>query len=622
MKRLREWILDGDVKRRNLPNALRRQQSDMVVENQTETLHTVPIFQVVKDADVDKFLEIVESDPHQLDVRGPVGETPLLMSFLFGHPKMKTAAREIIAVQPTLAQQQYTGLEYLGENALHISIVNKDFDAVRFLVETNPEVLKGRAKGTFFQDKDVQYGELPLFFAACTGQTNVVSYLVEMGADLTAVTETDGDTILHIVVRHNMTDMYDYLLQLIESHGIDKDLLRRKVNYQGFTPFTLSAHLGHIKSFQHLLMQDEVILWVYGPKRCRCVPIDELDTPWFTPKSNNSSSSSQSTALISSIDAPRRGALQTIVESEQLEVLMLPIVKELLKRKWTRFISHYFYLRCGIMVLYVIAFSVALISRTMMIADTIVVAGAVYKFSIELNEMRQSVTSYFSGHGCMFMENVASLLYCVSVFGAVVARSLNHSWLDDVFITLSALFLWSYVLWLLIGFRLTGPFVIMLGKMLLKDVLCFSLIYSAFLFGVSQAFYILFNEDGVEAFARRLQTTFLIMLGEFSLDDYRDTDRFPIIKTFVLILYLILVAVVLLNVLIAMMSSTYASISDDADRVWHLEWARIIFSIENEVSEAGPMSKYWIEINGKRYLQIIETDTEGYLKQRQQSSID
>lgn len=75
-----------------------------------------------------------------------------------------------------------------------------------------------------------------------------------------------------------------------------------------------------------------------------------------------------------------------------------------------------------------------------------------------------------------------------------------------------------------------------------------------------------------------------------------------------MITFIVVVSILLLNLLIAMMGDTYARISQEADKRWHLEWARIIFSVENEMSEAErlhPENKYWTLINDKRYLQVL-----------------
>jgi len=48
----------------------------------------------------------------------------------------------------------------------------------------------------------------------------------------------------------------------------------------------------------------------------------------------------------------------------------------------------------------------------------------------------------------------------------------------------------------------------------------------------------------------------------------------------------------------------------------HLERARIVFAIENEMSTKErnlPTNKYWTNIDGERYLQVEEVDDKGFV---------
>ena len=80
-----------------------------------------------------------------------------------------------------------------------------------------------------------------------------------------------------------------------------------------------------------------------------------------------------------------------------------------------------------------------------------------------------------------------------------------------------------------------------------------------------------------------------------------------------IVTYVVIVVILLLNLLVAEMGDTYSKGIDHADRSWLLERARIIFSIEYELSEEErlePANRYWITIAGKRYIQVEEIDEE------------
>jgi hypothetical protein len=52
------------------------------------------------------------------------------------------------------------------------------------------------------------------------------------------------------------------------------------------------------------------------------------------------------------------------------------------------------------------------------------------------------------------------------------------------------------MLFFVMAFQLTGPFVVMIYEMLFNDVLRFFIIYIVFLAAFSQAFFILFDNNG------------------------------------------------------------------------------------------------------------------------------
>ncbi len=143
---------------------------------------------------------------------------------------------------------------------------------------------------------------------------------------------------------------------------------------------------------------------------------------------------------------------------------------------------------------------------------------------------------------------------------------------------------WGYMLFFVMAFRLTGPFVVMIYQMLLNDVLRFFIIYIVFLAAFSQAFFILFDNNGknrktkkqenidfvylgFSGFLVSVKQCFLGMLGDFDLDAYTDTS-FQYISVTLLVIYIIVVTILLLNLLIAMMGDTYGNVIEGATQIW------------------------------------------------------
>lgn len=122
------------------------------------------------------------------------------------------------------------------------------------------------------------FGEYPLFFAACTNQPYLVEYLVKQGADLNAI-DSNGNTILHLMVLHNLPKMYDFIENLWKnSLNQGTTLLWKRTNCDNLTPLTLAASTGNKDMLSHLIEKGREVQWSYGPVTCVLYPLEELDT--------------------------------------------------------------------------------------------------------------------------------------------------------------------------------------------------------------------------------------------------------------------------------------------------------------------------------------------------------
>jgi len=196
-------------------------------------------------------------------------------------------------------------------------------------------------------------------------------------------------------------------------------------------------------------------------------------------------------------------------------------------------------------------------------------------------------------------------------------------------VCITLLITWSYTLTLLLGFKLTGPLVIMMMQIYTRDVFRFVLIYALVLFGFAGAFYALEESDngssnGFEIFFNRLRLLFFVLLNSFDLSTFLDgiAERYQPLSFILLILYIVTLTIMLLNLLIAMMGDTFNSTKDEADKVWHMSYAQIIVSLESEMSESDLQKeeiRYWLEEDGNKYLQMEEIDPEHYRGKKKRS---
>lgn len=654
-------------------------------EEQTEVSRSSGnIWNAILTANEEQVFALVEKDAKIIDSRGPVGETPLHMCFLFHSPAHLELAKKIMDRFPHTITAEYAGSEYGGENVLHIAIINQDFPSVKMLVSREPKLLTGRAHGNFFKEGQAcYYGEYPLSFAGCTNQPDMVTLLLDHGADMEAVDGQNGNNILHMLVIHNLPEMYsfvkkEYIKRVKNRRGeLDNsgnkfvDLWLRP-NNDGLTPFTLAANLGQKDMFSFLLEETKQMQWTYGPVSCFIYPLQELDL-------HISKEGDHSPVL--------PGALELIMNNAHVELLMHPRMIDLVKQKWDRFAQRIFKQRFTTVLMYLILFTITTVIRQsvehismheekwaafggdeggeataaaalraaqeaaqasgngngdgsldvdpldpatwrdtwcyffyaypplLWLLQLAVFAGAMWKGNKEVSEMWASGLSYFSSSGSALLENTLSCLYCLSIFVATFLQLIGSP-LERAVLAAASITGWSYLFFFLLAFRLTGPMVVMIYQMLMNDVLRFCVIYLVFLMGFAQAFFVLFESVGWSGFIVSIKTCFVAMLGDFELDQFADTP-YTAVSVGLLVVYVVTITILLLNLLVAMMGDTYEKINEAAEMQWHLERARIVFAIENEMSSEereDPRNKYWTNVDGARFLQVLEVRPDHFKK--------
>eukprot|EP01126_Amoeba_proteus_P066188 TRINITY_DN952_c0_g2_i2.p1 TRINITY_DN952_c0_g2~~TRINITY_DN952_c0_g2_i2.p1 ORF type:complete len:675 (-),score=115.81 TRINITY_DN952_c0_g2_i2:153-2177(-) len=650
-------------------------------------------------ADEEAVFRLLAENKNLLRERGPVGDTPFHSCFLYNTPKHQELARKLVAYDNSIVNDVYEGELYGGENALHISVVNQDIEMVKFLIRSSPDkhaLMSCQTTGTFFQEGNRCYfGEYPLFFAASTGQLDIVEFLVKEGADVFAI-DSNGNTILHLLVTHNRMNIYGAIEKILirESNKLKKKSrvskghaskkssrnkrisdrtstrdealsekpqhdyfsLRKVLNNRGHSPLTLSAALGHVDMFSSLLVRMKETQWKFGPVSCNLYPLDELDTPFQGTELENENF---------------RSAIQVIVYEQQVALLSNKHVASLMEKKWQRFAKSIFFTRLGFTLFYLLCLIISIFLRSnlsdedrdhesffeypentffgkylsalsiyriqeysshiiLYLCDLVVIFLAGFKLSSELREISNiGHKKYFSGSGALLLENVLSLLHTLLIYvvfgiklvlsGMKVGSSSRElldrvELLEDCFLAIAVLVGWSYLFFFLLGFKLTGPLVIMVLRMLTTDVVRFLAVYIVFLGSFSQAFFILYNEHGFFEFLNRVKLTFMVMLGDIELDSYIELPG-SFLATPLIVFYVLVVTIMLLNILVAMMGSTFNAIYEDADKEWQVQWAKIIFSIENEMTDEERCQencKYWCDIDGKRYLQVEDYDPSYY----------
>ncbi|XP_062582287.1 transient receptor potential cation channel subfamily V member 5-like isoform X4 [Saccostrea cucullata] len=582
-----------------------------------------------------------------IDQRGSVGETILHLCLLNATAIHADLAKRLIQAFPKMINDIYLADEYFGESILHIAIVNEDPAMVKFLLDNGADVQE-RACGNFFCPDDqkssrmdsydhewvdvtektnyeghVYFGEYPLSFAACLGQEECVRLLVAKGANPN-VQDTNGNTVMHMLVIHDRkyaskkieldnspADMFNLLLDL----GARLDIKNR----QGLTPLTLAATLTRKEMYEHILERIRQVCWIYGNVTCAGYPLKDIDT------------------ISETGDINRNSALNLVVygtEDGHLD-MMDGLIVELLKDKWKTFVGHRFYRRFAIFFLYFILFMFAFILRpgsdlcptktastdnttvtqtsavttesdgcylikacrtedkVRFALEILVLIGAIWYIFIAMKEIfHQGFRVFFTtlkGAPAKAMFLLSDVLVVLMLPG----RALCQHEYEDIIAVFAILFTAPYFLFFCRGFKIVGPFVVMIYKMIAGDLLRWIIIYLVFIIGFSQAFYIAFVNGTCDpssdpcVFLSPIESIvgmFAMNVGEFE-DIYGtfDSSEYPTVVKIIFMIYMIMVTLLLVNMLIAMMGNTYQLINE-TQKEWFRQWAKIVLVVEQSVT--------------------------------------
>ncbi|XP_050673208.1 transient receptor potential cation channel subfamily V member 5 isoform X2 [Leptidea sinapis] len=594
-----------------------------------------------------------------LKERGAVGETIMHLCLLNATSLLADLAKRLLRFYPKLINDIYMSDEYYGESVLHMTIVNEDPTMVKFLLDAGANYHE-RCFGNFMCPEDqkasrsdsldhewvnvqpdtnyngyVYWGEYPLSFAACLGQEECYRLILARGADPDKQ-DTNGNTVLHMLIIYDKMNTFDMAYEVGASLNLR--------NVQNLTPLTLAAKLARTELFFHILNIEREIYWQIGATTCAAYPLGQVDTI------------DTETGLIS-----KDSALNLVVfgeKDEHLELLEGMLI-DLLKTKWNTFVKFRFYRQ---FILFSCYFLVSLVCFTLrpgppdravnatvvnttvvsVINDTALVDVATDApkesdmegwwedltedcrlMNFDTTQAKVRISSelllwfgalIYIGAALreakflglkMFIENLSTvpsrvmfLFSCLLMVALPTLRLWCAEEEEDHLAVIIMLTTAPYFLFFCRGFKTVGPFVVMIYRMVMGDLLRFVCIYLVFVMGFSQAYYIIFlsfdnpnTPEGVDdsisnpmpSPMESIMAMFLMSLTSFSdyFSAFDRTDHETEAKL-LFVIYMIIVAILLVNMLIAMMGNTYQKIAETRNE-WQRQWARIVLVVERGV---------------------------------------
>eukprot|EP00050_Salpingoeca_kvevrii_P002358 m.191351 g.191351 ORF g.191351 m.191351 type:complete len:966 (-) comp10593_c0_seq1:1716-4613(-) len=560
-----------------------------------------------------------QSPANNFFVRDPNGATVLHVAILLDSTE---AALFLIEAFPGLIDLQYDGTQivtssgtaspspYQGESALHLAVVKRNMDVIDALLAAGC-ALDSQVEGIFFQrspniHKDgpgtLYFGGTPLHFALCTQQLDVVQKIVDDSPSTLWDTDQYGNNVLHLCVLYELVDECEFLLQLEaalplelqhaqgEKFSGDSRLLAT-LNKEQLTPLHLAAKKGRIHLFRLLLNRQALPHWTFGPVAEFVYPIDDLDTA----------------ARRFDAGSSRKSVLEIVVNEAKMsgdpcygKLLEATPIKELLDHKWKTFARTLFMVRLAIYTAFLAVLSITFaytdVDRKplrggddlILIGELIILSYAVWRLGSEGYNMYRAIRDDeidYIGREYFFFQIIGTstwvllVLYCIHDFLGFSVHSAR------IIMSLSFLGAWVYLLELVQGMRGYGRFVLLLQAMIEKTFF-WGMLYLAVVLGWSGALMVIYAGYGQNeflTFRHCMLTTFQWTFGEMT-DDLGTSFSEPV-AYFLFVTYLMLVAIIMLNMLIAILTSSHDQSSKDANALSLMLWAWMVLRLEYHAPE-------------------------------------
>ncbi|XP_072280058.1 transient receptor potential cation channel subfamily V member 5 [Pyxicephalus adspersus] len=574
---------------------------DVVHMLQQKRIRECPILNAAKENDVGTIRKLLDCATTDVYVRGVVGETALHVAALYDNLE---AAKLLLEAAPDLVNQTFTSALYKGQTALHIAAVNQNINLVKLLIQKGADVCSPRATGTFFSYSQLNlfyFGEHVLSFAACVGNEAIVRLLIENGANIQAQ-DSYGNTVLHILtLQPNQIIscvMYDLILSYDDkANGED---LQTIPNHMGLTPFKLSASEGNTEMFQHLLKKRKQVQWSFGPINSVLYDLSGIDSR-----------------------GEDQSVLELVVSSKKREarhILEMTPVKELVSLKWRSCGRPYFWLLASVYLLYMVCVTACCTyrpltsitkpndSRNSMImiqmplrdayvtnedyirlaGELISVIGAVVILLLLIPDLlRVGATRYFGQTVLGGPFHIIIIIFACMVMAVLVMRVSNSDG-EAAPMSIALVLGWCYILYFTRGFQMLGPFTIMIQKMIFGDLLRFCWLMAVVILGFGAAFYIIFQTQDPSdlghfmTYPMSLFSTFELFLTIIDGPANYQVDL-PFMYSVMYSAFAIIAALLMLNLLIAMMGDTHWRVAHEGDELWRAQVVATTIMLERKM---------------------------------------
>uniref|UniRef100_A0A4W5QBL1 Transient receptor potential cation channel, subfamily V, member 6 n=1 Tax=Hucho hucho TaxID=62062 RepID=A0A4W5QBL1_9TELE len=569
---------------------------------QNKRTNGVPLFFAAKENNAGCIKKLLDCASTNIFERGALGETALHVAVMNDNME---AALVLMDGAPELINEPMTSDLFLGMTPLHIAVVNQNFNLVRSLIGRGADVATPRVTGLYFRKRRgglLYYGEHILAFAACVGNQDIISMVINAGAS-TRAQDSIGNTVLHILVLQPNKTIACLALDLLLARDVELDQavpLDMVPNYRGLTPFKLAAKEGNLVAFQHLVNRRRVIQWNLGPLTSNLYDLTEID----------SLVADNGLSVLELIVGSQRREARRILEVTPVRQLVNAVICLCLMLLLLLYLLYIgtFTLCCVYRPLKDAPenYTVSDMDKTIRVQKTlkesyvtygdnlrlagemISVLGALVILLLEIPDMlrvgaKQSFGQTALGgpfHVILIAYAFLVVLLCVFRVSGVQGEA--------VVMAVCLVLGWSNVMFFARGFQMLGPYVIMIQKIIFGDLTKFMWLSFILLIGFSTSLWMVYmtqDPDSLPAyrsFPITLFSLFELSVGLIDLPVDHTITTPPIVHvlhcTFSAVSYILLI-----NLLTAMMSDTQWRVAQERDELWRTQVVATTLMLERRL---------------------------------------
>ena len=517
-----------------------------------------------------------------------------------------------------------------GMTPLHIAIIKQRSDIINLMMEQltpseRKELINIQGSGTIFKGHYNNCSN-PTTLALFCGYMAIFFDLIRFGGDVDAVDNLSGNGPLHTLIDYGVLQpdkalaiMNDILNNHVSigwfckkygisktrftnyEHTVMKATLLKARNREGYSSLTYAAKLGVYDLLVYIMEVEGVYKetdWQLGTHSKVRYDISEIDPTVVRLQNPNQPNVME--LLLYSQNVDNIGPLAT------------QPLRQLLDMKWKNL--KVFFTAMLVMHLVVISMQT---SVALMTDSNMQILAENSDNNASDRSSKETVKKEFAKFGMVSVCLMALVyMYCLCYDIAVTANLLINGrlrwrqsghykvpwsivWKTDYFNVISFIYVvfslawlplladvtyagcnvltaialvsgWYFTLFYTRPFRSVSFFNVMLGRMLLSDLLKFTIVMTILVLGFGSAIITVSLQPLPESIATPLkaaETMFLLLVGMAELDFIEDS-MYPEITSLLTLTYIVLGTILLLNMLIASMSDTFSQLSDAKETLW------------------------------------------------------